>query len=100
MSGGQQRMLSIGMAMISQPELLILDEPSLGLSPWLVEEVFELMGSLATEQGISVLLMEQNIGKSLQISERALIMRPGRIAESVGAAELLERGLDSWWELV
>lgn len=100
MSGGQQRMLSIGMAMMSQPELLLLDEPSLGLSPRLVDEVFELIESFAVDQGISVLLMEQNIGKSLQIAEQAVIMRSGRIAESIGAQELLDRGPDSWWELV
>src|SRR5688572_9084861 len=78
LSGGEQQMLAIGRALMSEPRLLILDEPSLGLSPLLVEELFELIGRLNGD-GLSILLVEQNVGQSLEIAHRAYVMENGAI---------------------
>jgi branched-chain amino acid transport system ATP-binding protein len=78
MSGGEQQMLAIGRGLMAEPRLLILDEPSLGLSPLLVEELFELIARLHG-QGLSILLVEQNVGQSLQIAQRAYVMENGLI---------------------
>jgi len=79
LSGGEQQMLAIGRALMGEPRLLILDEPSLGLSPLLVEELFALVGRLNGE-GLSILLVEQNVGQSLEIAHRAYVMENGAIA--------------------
>ena len=89
LSGGEQQMLAIGRAMMAEPLLLILDEPSLGLSPLLVEEMFELIGRLNSE-GLSVLLVEQNVVQSLAIAHRAFVLENGRIALHGPAAELMD----------
>jgi branched-chain amino acid transport system ATP-binding protein len=89
MSGGEQQMLAIGRAMMSEPELLILDEPSLGLSPLLVEEMFGLIGALNRE-GLTILLVEQNVRLSLEIAARGFVMENGAIAVSGPARALLD----------
>jgi len=77
MSGGEQQMLAIGRGLMAEPRLLILDEPSLGLSPLLVEELFALIGRLHAD-GLSVLLVEQNVAQSLAIAQRALVLENGQ----------------------
>jgi branched-chain amino acid transport system ATP-binding protein len=87
LSGGEQQMLAIGRGLMSEPKLLILDEPSLGLSPILVEEMFDLIRRLH-EHGLSILLVEQNVVQSLAIAHRAYVLENGRIALSGLAADL------------
>jgi len=89
LSGGEQQMLAIGRGLMGEPRLLILDEPSLGLSPLLVEEMFALIGRLNAE-GLSILLVEQNVVQSLAIAHRAYVLENGRIALSGTAGELAE----------
>jgi branched-chain amino acid transport system ATP-binding protein len=88
LSGGEQQMLAIGRGLMAEPQLLILDEPSLGLSPLLVEEMFSLIGQLKAN-GLAVLLVEQNVGQSLEIADRAYVMENGAIRFSGKPAELL-----------
>ena len=88
MSGGEQQMLAIGRGLMAEPRLLILDEPSLGLSPLLVEEMFGLISQLH-RQGLSILLVEQNVGQSLEIAQRAYVMENGTIEFSGLPGELL-----------
>ncbi len=88
MSGGEQQMLAIGRGLMGEPRLLILDEPSLGLSPLLVEELFTLIGQLHA-QGLAILLVEQNVGQSLEIAQRAYVMENGAIDFSGTPADLL-----------
>ncbi len=88
MSGGEQQMLAIGRGLMAEPRLLILDEPSLGLSPLLVEEMFTLIARLH-EQGLAILLVEQNVGQSLEIAQRAYVMENGAIEFSGVPGELL-----------
>jgi branched-chain amino acid transport system ATP-binding protein len=88
MSGGEQQMLAIGRALMAEPRLLILDEPSLGLSPLLVEELFTLIRRLHDE-GLAVLLVEQNVGQSLEIADRAYVLENGAVRFQGLPAELL-----------
>ncbi len=88
MSGGEQQMLAIGRGLMAEPELLILDEPSLGLSPLLVDELFALIRRLHDE-GLSVLLVEQNVGQSLEIADRAYVLENGSVRFTGLPAELL-----------
>jgi len=88
LSGGEQQMLAIGRGLMAEPKLLILDEPSLGLSPLLVEEMFTLIGQLKS-CGLAVLLVEQNVGQSLEIADRAYVMENGLIRFTGKPAELL-----------
>ena len=88
LSGGEQQMLAIGRGLMADPRLLILDEPSLGLSPLLVEELFTLIRSLR-DGGLAVLLVEQNVGQSLEVVDRAYVMENGAIRFSGLPAELL-----------
>lgn len=81
-------MLAIGRGLMAEPKLLILDEPSLGLSPLLVEELFTLIAKLRTD-GLAILLVEQNVGQSLDIADRAYVMENGTIRFSGTATELL-----------
>jgi branched-chain amino acid transport system ATP-binding protein len=97
MSGGQQRMLSIGIALMTGPKLLLLDEPSLGLSPAFVQQLMEVIGNLARERSLSVLLVEQNVAQTLGVVDRAYFMRSGRIILEERAEEL--QGRDSYWDL-
>ena len=89
LSGGEQQMLAIGRALMAQPRLLILDEPSLGLSPLLTEELFGLIRSLQSG-GLSILLVEQNVLQSLGVASRAYVMELGEIAVSGSADQLLQ----------
>ncbi len=88
MSGGEQQMLAIGRGLMAEPKLFILDEPSLGLSPLLVEELFALIAQLRAS-GLAVLLVEQNVGQSLDIADRAYVMENGSIRFSGMPAELM-----------
>jgi branched-chain amino acid transport system ATP-binding protein len=97
MSGGQQRMLSIGIALMTGPRLLLLDEPSLGLSPALVQQMMEVIGRLARERSLSVLLIEQNVVQTLGVVDRAYFMRSGRIILEEQAEQL--RARESYWDL-
>jgi branched-chain amino acid transport system ATP-binding protein len=90
LSGGQQQMLAIGRGLMARPKLLILDEPSLGLSPQLVAEIFRLIVSLR-EQGLAILLSEQNARLSLAIADRAYVIENGRVAMTGTGEELLQR---------
>ena len=88
LSGGEQQMLAIGRGLMAEPRLLILDEPSLGLSPLLVEEMFALVARIR-EEGLSVLLVEQNVMQSLAVADRAYVLEHGEFALTGPAAELL-----------
>lgn len=88
LSGGEQQMLAMGRAMMSHPKLLMLDEPSMGLSPLLVDEVFEIIKDF-NKDGTTVLLVEQNAGKSLAISDRAYVLENGQIVLSGTGKELM-----------
>jgi branched-chain amino acid transport system ATP-binding protein len=87
LSGGEQQMVAIGRALMAKPELLILDEPSLGLSPLLVQELFRVLKTL-NEQGLSILLVEQNVVQALKISDRAYVLESGKIVMQGTSAEL------------
>lgn len=87
LSGGEQQMLAIGRALMAEPRLLILDEPSLGLSPRLVEELFGLIKRL-NRHGLAVLLVEQNVVESLEVAHRAYILEQGRFVLSGSAADV------------
>ena len=88
LSGGEQQMLAIGRGLMAEPRLLILDEPSLGLSPLLVEEMFVLIARIRAE-GLSVLLVEQNVVQSLGIADRAYVLEHGQFALTGPAATLM-----------
>jgi branched-chain amino acid transport system ATP-binding protein len=88
LSGGEQQMLAIGRGLMAEPRLLILDEPSLGLSPLLVEEMFGLIAQLRNS-GLAILLVEQNVGQSLDIADRAYVMENGQIRFTGTSADLL-----------
>ena len=87
LSGGEQQMLAISRALMCHPKLLMLDEPSMGLSPLLVNQVFEIIKDI-NKDGTTILLVEQNAGKSLEISDRAYVMENGQIVLSGTGAEL------------
>lgn len=89
LSGGEQQMLAIGRGMMAEPELLILDEPSLGLSPLLVEEMFNLIRRL-NEEGLTILLVEQNVAQSLEIATTGYVLENGAISLSGPAATLMD----------
>jgi branched-chain amino acid transport system ATP-binding protein len=88
LSGGEQQMLAIGRGMMAEPALLILDEPSIGLSPLLVEEMFSLIAKL-NRTGLAILLVEQNVLQSLEIASRAFVMENGEIKLSGAAADMM-----------
>ncbi len=88
MSGGEQQMVSLGRALITDPDLLILDEPSLGLAPNLVDQTFDLINTIQ-ESGVSILMVEQNAVKALENTDRTYVVEMGEIAYSGGSEELL-----------
>lgn len=96
MSGGQQRMVSLGLALMTEPRLLLLDEPSLGLAPAIVGSIFDAIRGLA-DQGLSVLLLEQNVGQALRVSDRVSVMRTGRVIVEETVEQMRQR--DSYWDL-
>ena len=89
MSGGEQQMLAIGRALMSRPRLLLLDEPSMGLAPVLVERIFEIIREI-NKQGTTILLVEQNANVALEIATRGYVLETGAIVNSAPAAELRE----------
>ena len=89
LSGGEQQMLAMGRALMSQPKLLMLDEPSMGLAPILVDQIFDIIKELHA-QGTTILLVEQNAGKALDIADRAYVLESGRIVLSGSGTELSE----------
>jgi branched-chain amino acid transport system ATP-binding protein len=89
MSGGEQQMLAVGRALMSRPRLLLLDEPSLGLAPLLVKEIFNVVKRIR-ERGVTVLLVEQNAHRSLEVADRAYVLETGRIVMA-GEAKALAR---------
>ena len=97
MSGGQQRMVSLGLALMSSPKLLMLDEPSLGLAPSVVQQIFSTVRHLADTEGLAVLLLEQNVGQALKIVDRVYVMRSGRVLLEETVDQM--RARDSYWDL-
>ena len=93
LSGGEQQMLVIGRALMAKPKLMLLDEPSLGLAPMLVEEIFEIVQRLNREQKLTVLLVEQNAALALAIADHGYVMENGRIVLE-GSAEALRGNAD------
>jgi branched-chain amino acid transport system ATP-binding protein len=97
MSGGQQQMLAIGIALMAKPKLLMLDEPSTGLSPLLVQKVLESVEKVHEELGTSIILVEQNVKEALRVTDRAIVIKQGRIIYEGPSKELLDR--DTLWDL-
>ncbi len=91
LSGGEQQMLAIGRALMSRPKLLLLDEPSLGLAPLIVKQIFEIIGELNANEGLTVFLVEQNAFHALKLAHRGHVMVNGQITMSGTGQELLER---------
>jgi len=96
-SGGQQRMLSVGIALMSDPRLMLLDEPSLGLSPAVVDQILATLRDLANREKMTVLLVEQNMKYALEVADRMVIMHSGRTTLDATADEM--RARESWWDL-
>ena len=88
LSGGEQQMLAIGRALMARPKLLLLDEPSMGLAPMLVAQIFEIITAI-NEQGTTILLVEQNASQALRRAHRAYVMEIGRVVKAAPAKELL-----------
>jgi branched-chain amino acid transport system ATP-binding protein len=97
MSGGQQRILSVGMALMSDPKLMLLDEPSLGVAPAIVQQILAALRAMADEDGRAVLMLEQNVGHALREADRVYVMRSGRMILSESAEEMRRR--EHWWDL-
>lgn len=89
LSGGEQQMLAIGRALMSRPRLLLLDEPSLGLAPFLVKEIFRIVGDI-NRQGTTILLVEQNAHQALALASRGYVLETGQVILSDAASELLD----------
>ena len=90
LSGGEQQMLAVARGLMLRPRLLLLDEPSLGLAPMVVREIFRIVRTINQEQQVSVLLVEQNAAIALRLADRAYLMETGRVVMSGSAAELRE----------
>nr|WP_321240845.1 ABC transporter ATP-binding protein [uncultured Tolumonas sp.] len=89
MSGGEQQMLAIGRALMSKPRLLFLDEPSLGLAPLVIQQIFDIVQQLREERGMTIFLVEQNANQALKLADRGYVLETGRIVlEDTGAALL------------
>ncbi|MGZ5492748.1 MAG: ABC transporter ATP-binding protein, partial [Thermoanaerobaculia bacterium] len=92
LSGGEQQMLAIGRGLMANPRLLLLDEPSLGLSPLLVKNIFQIISEI-NRQGVTILLVEQNVYQSLHIAHRAYVLETGRVVLSGTGHDLLNDSL-------
>jgi len=90
LSGGEQQMLAIGRALMAKPKLLLLDEPSMGLAPLVVQEIFRVITALRAERGTSVLLVEQNAKAALKIADRGYVLETGKVVLEENASNLLE----------
>jgi len=90
MSGGEQQMLAIGRALMANPRLLLLDEPSMGLAPLVVQEIFRVLERLRRENGVTILLVEQNAKAALKLADRGYVLETGKIILGGPSAELLE----------
>ncbi len=90
LSGGEQQMVAVGRALMSSPKMILFDEPSLGLSPKLVQTIFEMVVRINKELGITVLLVEQNVQHSCQISDRAFVIENGEVVLSGNGADMLQ----------
>ncbi len=88
LSGGEQQMLAVARALMGRPRLLLLDEPSLGLAPIIVQDLFTRLGALNKEEGVTMLVVEQNANLAFEIADRAYVLEAGRIALSGTAEEL------------
>jgi branched-chain amino acid transport system ATP-binding protein len=89
LSGGEQQMLAMGRGLMAQPKLLLLDEPSMGLAPILVEEIFDIIEEI-NRQGVSILLVEQNAAMALSVAARAYVLETGRIVLEGPSQQVLE----------
>lgn len=98
LSGGQQQMVAVGMALMPRPRLMMMDEPSIGLAPVLVQRVLETARQINQRFGTAIILVEQNIKTALDVADRAYVMKSGRVVLEKPAAELLA-AQDTWWEL-
>ena len=98
LSGGQQQMVAVGMALMPRPRLMMMDEPSIGLAPVLVQRVIETARQINQRFGTAIILVEQNIKTALGVADRAYVMKSGRVVLEKPAAELLA-AQGSWWEL-
>ena len=97
LSGGQQRILSLGVALMSNPRLMLLDEPSLGVSPAITQEILRGLRRMADEEGRAAVLLEQNVGYALREADRVYVMRSGRVILEESADAMRER--EGWWDL-
>jgi len=93
LSGGEQQMLAIGRGLMANPRILLLDEPSLGLMPKLVDTIFELVQRINQEDGLTILLVEQNVRESLEIADRAYVLQTGHVALEGRGEDLLQSEL-------
>jgi branched-chain amino acid transport system ATP-binding protein len=98
MSGGQQRMVSLAMVLINRPRLLLLDEPSLGLSRAITEQIMQRVRKLV-DDGMSLILVEQNISAALSIADRVYVLRSGKVLLEESASAMQARGRENWWSL-
>ena len=89
LSGGEQQMLAIARALIGVPDLLLLDEPSMGLAPIITEQIFDVIRDINRE-GVTVILVEQNAGLALKMAQKAIVLESGEIVRNTNATELLE----------
>jgi branched-chain amino acid transport system ATP-binding protein len=89
LSGGERQMLAIGRALMSKPELLLLDEPSLGLAPLVIEQIFQTIRGIVDSMGLTVVLVEQNAMGALKIADTAVVLNLGRVAATGSAADLI-----------
>ena len=89
LSGGERQMLAIGRALMSKPELLLLDEPSLGLAPLVIEQIFQTIRGIVDSMGLTVVLVEQNAMGALKIADSAVVLNLGRVAATGSAADLI-----------